>query len=600
MLAQQDGESIDKFVTRLRESAARCQFHDTSREIKDQIVQKCISERLRRKALREDPSLEALLRGARAMELSNAQAAIMEDEANMNRIRKRGKYSSQGKADNGANKQKDGEKKSKLCYSCGEIFPHKGGRKNCPAFGKECDTCGKKGHFARLCNKKETKAVEADSSSDTDDDYVLAAVRKEKEINAVGCKKVETRTTVGINDVPVRMQIDSGADVNTVTEEDFSGRLKEKVTLVPTRARLFPYKSKTPLELLGKFTASVSTKKGYDVADFYVVKGDSRSGSLLGAATAISLGLLKIEVNSVETEPRVKKGPSLTQLKRKERKIKDLVKEFDEVFHGIGKMKGVKVKLHVDPDVKPVAQKHRRVPFHLREKLEKELERLEQAGIIEKVDTATDWVSPLVLTPKKGTDEIRMCVDMVQPNKAIKRVRHVIPTVEELRHDMNGMTVFSKLDLNNGFHQLELDEESRHMTTFSSHKGLARYCRLNFGTNSAPEVFHEELRKKLATVNGVRNIHDDILVAGVDDKDHLRALRDTLKVLRDNGLTAKKSKCVFGKPSVEFLGSLSSNDGIHPNPIKVKALKTAVPPCNKKKLRSFLGITNFKSQIMHD
>ena len=104
----------------------------------------------------------------------------------------------------------------------------------------------------------------------------------------------------------------------------------------------------------------------------------------------------------------MKKGPSLTQLKRKERKIKDLVKEFDEVFHGIGKMKGVKVKLHVDPDVKPVAQKHRRVPFHLREKLEKELERLEQAGIIEKVDTATDWVSPLVLTPKKGTDEIRM------------------------------------------------------------------------------------------------------------------------------------------------------------------------------------------------
>ena len=103
MLAQQEGESIDKFVTRLRESAARCQFHDTSREIKDQIVQKCTSERLRRKALREDPSLEALLRGARAMELSNAQAAIMEDEANMNRIRKPGKYSSQGKADNGAN-----------------------------------------------------------------------------------------------------------------------------------------------------------------------------------------------------------------------------------------------------------------------------------------------------------------------------------------------------------------------------------------------------------------------------------------------------------------------------------------------------------------
>ena len=104
------------------------------------------------------------------------------------------------------------------------------------------------------------------------------------------------------------------------------------------------------------------------------------------------------------------------------------------------------------------------------------MDRLEEAGIIEKVDsdTATDWVSPLVLTPKKGSDEIRMCVDMVQPNKAIKRVRHVMPTVEELKQDINGMKVYSKLALNNGFHQLELDEESRHITTFSSHKRLSQ------------------------------------------------------------------------------------------------------------------------------
>jgi hypothetical protein len=66
--------------------------------------------------------------------------------------------------------------------------------------------------------------------------------------------------------------------------------------------------------------------------------------------------------------------------------------------------------------------------------------------------------------------------------------------VEELRHDLNGAKIFSKLD---GFHQLELDEESKGITTFSNHVGLRRYCRLNFGTNSAPEIFHEELRKKL-------------------------------------------------------------------------------------------------------
>mgnify|MGYP000488501475 CR=1 FL=1 len=90
-----------------------------------------------------------------------------------------------------------------------------------------------------------------------------------------------------------------------------------------------------------------------------------------------------------------------------------------------------------------------------------------------------------------------MCVDMVEHNRAIRRVRHVIPTVDELRHDVNGAKIFSKLDLNHGFHQLELDKISRDITTMSTHVGLFRYCILNFGTNSAPEIFHEELRENV-------------------------------------------------------------------------------------------------------
>ena len=70
---------------------------------------------------------------------------------------------------------------------------------------------------------------------------------------------------------------------------------------------------------------------------------------------------------------------------------------------------------------------------------------------------------------------------MGAPNRAIKRVRHVIPTIEDLRHDVNGAKVFSKLDLAKGFHQLELHEDSRGITTFSTHAGLRRFRRLNFG-----------------------------------------------------------------------------------------------------------------------
>ena len=125
-------------------------------------------------------------------------------------------------------------------------------------------------------------------------------------------------------------------------------------------------------------------------------------------------------------------------------------------------MKDFQVHLHIDPSVPPVTQPHRRIPFHLRKKLDTELDKLERQGIIEPVDGPTPWVSPLVVTPKpKNPDEIRLFIDMRQPNRAILRERHLTPTIDDLIHDLNGATVFSKIDLKSGYHQLELAPESR-------------------------------------------------------------------------------------------------------------------------------------------
>ena len=356
-----------------------------------------------------------------------------------------------------------------------------------------------------------------------------------------------------------------------IIDEDSFDKLKEHVALKSTRAKLFAYNSTVPLPLLGKFTAVVSTKKRYDAADFYVVKGSRSSGCLLGSSSAVNLGILHI-VNRVKSKQCKFTGEKSTHASSKkgdrssncasggQERLQKLIKNNEDLFHGIGKLKGVKVKLHVDQDVKPVAQKHRRVPFHLRDKVEAEVTRLEEAGIIEKVDSETDWISPIVTSPKKDSNEIRICVDMVESNRAIKRTRHVIPTVEELRYDLNGAKIFSKLDLTNGFHQLELDEASRSITTFSTHIGLRRYCRLNFGTNSAPEIFHEESKRKLEGITGVKNIHDDILVYGVDEKDHYRALSEVFSRLRESGLTLKRNKCEFGRTSVLWTNLLRSRN----------------------------------------
>lgn len=117
----------------------------------------------------------------------------------------------------------------------------------------------------------------------------------------------------------------------------------------------------------------------------------------------------------------------------------------------------------------------------MRKKVEDELKRLEELDIIEKVDGPTPWVSPIVVAPKpKNPDEIRICVDMRLPNKAVKRERHITPTIDDIIVELTGAKVFSKLDLNSGYHQVELSPESRYITTFTTHVGLRRYKRLIF------------------------------------------------------------------------------------------------------------------------
>jgi hypothetical protein len=126
------------------------------------------------------------------------------------------------------------------------------------------------------------------------------------------------------------------------------------------------------------------------------------------------------------------------------------------------------IKLHIDPQVKPKQQPHRRIPFHVRKDVEKELERLEKLDIIEKVDGPTPWVSPIVVVPK-DSGEVRICVDMREANRAVKREKHLMPTIDDLIADLNSATVFSKLEFSSGYHQFELSPESRNITTFSTH-----------------------------------------------------------------------------------------------------------------------------------
>ena len=156
------------------------------------------------------------------------------------------------------------------------------------------------------------------------------------------------------------------------------------------------------------------------------------------------------------------------------------------VFTGLGKLKDYKLKLHLDDSVTPVAQPIRRIPFSRRSKVIKKLEEIEKVDVIERVNQPTSWVNPMV-TVEKPNGDIRICMDMRQANQAVIRERHPIATVQETLQEISGAKLFARLDLNMAFHQRELHEDSRDITTFAGPNGLHRYKRLLFGINMATE-----------------------------------------------------------------------------------------------------------------
>ena len=249
---------------------------------------------------------------------------------------------------------------------------------------------------------------------------------------------------------------------------------------------------------------------------------------ILGNATAKELGVLHI-------------GPKASPISGSCNEVKSdfadqLKAQYPKVFTGVGKLKDFELKLRVDPNVPPVAQKLRRVPFALRDKVKAKINELLEGDIIERVEGPTTWASPVVVAPKPS-GEIRLCVDMPRANEAINRERLPIPTVDEVLEELNGSTVFSKLDLRHGFHQVELYTDSRDITTFVTHEGLFRYISLNFGVNAAPEKYQHIINQVIADIEGVVNIADDLIVHGKTVMEHDQSIHKLLARLEEKNLT---------------------------------------------------------------
>ena len=335
-----------------------------------------------------------------------------------------------------------------------------------------------------------------------------------------------------------------------------------------------------PIPLAGSFFRLITAPSGQrDLTRFLGLKARN-AGCLLGRETSTRLGILHVAA-SIKSELFPVHG-----------EYNYLLEKFPAVFSGeIGKLKDYQLELSIDPTVQPIAQNSRPSPIHYRAKVEAKLKQLEDQDIIEPVTGPTPWVSPVVIVDKQNGD-IRLCVNMCKPNEALLRTHHPYPTSEEILQDLNGSKFFSKIDLKECYHQIELAESSRHLTTFKTHVGLRRYKRLPYGASVGSEICQHVIGQVLEGCSNVRNIADEILVHGTTKEEHDTSLESTLLRLQENNLTVNPAKCLFGVTELNYYGFHISALGVSPDKDRVQAIKQMQPPSTATEARSFLGLVN--------
>ncbi|GBM97787.1 Retrovirus-related Pol polyprotein from transposon 297 [Araneus ventricosus] len=324
------------------------------------------------------------------------------------------KHRDTGQANKFRQPAKRQESSGRKCHYCGSH--HVPDR--CPACGKQCRSCGKRNHFSRACKSKSVNRVCQNSSVEftnsanrckyPPEQFFVSTVRADSMSSS-------RQAILLINDRPVNFKIDTGAQANIISKKLLNDIYGSGVNVRKTSVKLSMYTGQT-IQLLGCTTLPANKDLNSPVIhlDFLVTKNSYQP--ILGvAAFADKLGLIRKcdNVNSVNCC----------------KSISNLCK-YNHVFEGLGNLPG-KYRITLCENSVPVVCVTRKVAFSLLEPLKADLDRMVNAGVIEKVTEPTDWVSPLVIVQKKN-GALRVCLDPQNLNRAIKRPQCNLPTFEDI------------------------------------------------------------------------------------------------------------------------------------------------------------------------
>ncbi|KAK6172537.1 hypothetical protein SNE40_016172 [Patella caerulea] len=275
--------------------------------------------------------------------------------------------------------------------------------------------------------------------------------------------------------------------------------------------------------------------------------------------------------------------------------LESLVTEFHDIFavndSDVGCFSGI--THHIDTgNAKPIRQPPRRTPLGFQTEEKGHLRQLLDNGTV--VPSTSEWASPVVLVRKKDGG-VRWCIDYRKINDVTTKDSYPLPNISDCLDTLAGASIFTTLDLQTGYHQIEVAPEDQNKTAFTTRYGLFEYTRMPFGLCGAPGTFQRAMELVL---RGLQWDHvliylDDVIIASDNFEDHVEHLREVFKRFRNFNLKLKSRKCKLCQDKVLFLGHYVSADGIEANKDLIAVVSDWPIPQNVKQLQAFLGLTNY-------
>ena len=249
-----------------------------------------------------------------------------------------------------------------------------------------------------------------------------------------------------------------------------------------------------------------------------------------------------------------------------------LKSEFNKVFADkLGCCTKTEVRFELKDNVKPIFKPKRKVPFSSLERIDKELRRLEENGVIKKVNYS-EWASPTVYVKKKN-NKIRVCADFSTVlNECPRDHTYLLPTPEEIFSKLNEGKVVSKIDLSEAYLQVKVEEECTKYLTIHTRRSLYRLRRLPFGLKVAPSLFQQIMDTMLSGLEYAMAYLDDILIKSENFEEHKSHAREVFKRIEKYGFKVGLEKCEFCMNKIEYLGPIIDHEGRRPNPKRTKAI----------------------------